>query len=155
MKRTQQQYLQASQSPLMCALAIIIHIPRHPIAEGQCLCARFSLSKLTCSGQVSCATHRRTDEYVVTEKVLLQLWSDSVCHHAQNASSQQQVPCRGASSSGWHRGKTPGRYAVMAVLGQMRHHVEGCGLLSSPPCQLVRSVYCLVWILWGHHEDRS
>ena len=41
MKRIQQQHLQATQSPLMCALAIIIHIPSHPIAEGQCLCAGF------------------------------------------------------------------------------------------------------------------
>ena len=45
MKRRQQQHLQASQSPLMCALAIIIHIPSHPIAEGQCLCTRFSLPR--------------------------------------------------------------------------------------------------------------
>ena len=42
-KRTQQQHLQATQSPLMCALAIIIHIPSHSIAEGQCQCTRFSL----------------------------------------------------------------------------------------------------------------
>ena len=41
MKGIQQQHLQASQSPLMCALAIIIHILSHPIAEGQCLCADF------------------------------------------------------------------------------------------------------------------
>ena len=82
-KRTQQQHLQATQSPLMCALAIIIHIPRHSIAEGQCQCTRFSLPNLVCSSQVSCATHRRTDGYLVTEKVLLQLKSDSVCHQMQ------------------------------------------------------------------------
>ena len=82
-KRTQQQHLQATQSPLMCALAIIIHIPSHSIAEGQCQCTRFSLPNLVCSSQVSCATHRRTDGYVVTEKVLLQLKSDSVCHQTQ------------------------------------------------------------------------
>ena len=83
MKRTQQQHLQATQSPLMCALAIIIHIPSHSIAEGQCQCTRFSLPNLVCSSQVSCATHRRTDGYVVTEKVLLQLKSDSVQYKKQ------------------------------------------------------------------------
>ena len=46
-----------------------------------------------------------------------------------------------------------GRYAVMAVLGQMCHHVEGCGLLSSPPCQLVRSAHCLAGLghEWRHN----
>ena len=33
MKRIQQQHLQASQSPLMCALAIIIHIPSHRLLK--------------------------------------------------------------------------------------------------------------------------
>ena len=151
MKRIQQQLLQASQSPLMCALAIIIHILSHPSTEGQCLCADFHCPHC---GQVFCATHRGQMGTLSQKGVAVTLVRLRMSPSAMQAANSR-YPVVALHHQGWHRGKIPGRYAVMAVLGQMCHHVEGCGLLSSLPCQLVLPTHRLVWILWGHRQVRS
>ena len=154
MKRIQQQHPQASQSPLMCALAIIIHILSHPSSEGQCLCADFHCPNW-CAVVKFSVPHTEGQMGTSSQKgVAVTLVRLRMLPSAMQAANSR-YPVVALHHQGWHRGKIPGRYAVMAVLGHMCHHVEGCGLLSSLPCQLVLPAHCLVWILWGHHQDRS
>ena len=69
-------------------------------------CAQIFTAQIGVQWSVFCATHRRTDGYVVTEGCCCN-FSQTPYVTKRNASSQQQVPCRGASSSRLAPNKDP------------------------------------------------